>query len=162
MTAPTVAGLVTRNDAGGITFHVVGEPRPQGSARLIGGRLVTKTAALDYWRGQMAHKAAQAMADHALDTFAGPVAVTATFRLRMPANRPVWLHLLDGAPSWRQPDVDKLTRALLDALQEGGVLHNDAQVARIAVDKVEVAAGWLGVAVAVDPVPPPDGRKAWP
>lgn len=155
-------GLVAVSDAGMLTFHVVGEPRPQGSARLLGGRLVTKTAALDYWRQLLAHKGAQALADHHLDTFSGPVHVAATFRLAMPTSRPVWLHKLEQAPCWRQPDVDKLTRALLDALQEGGIVHNDAQVSRIAVDKIEVVGGWHGVAVTVHPVPPPEGRKAWP
>lgn len=58
----------------------------------------------------------------------GPVEVKATFYLERPKT------VKRDSPSVR-PDVDKLLRALLDALTQSGVIGDDAQVCRVYADK---------------------------
>lgn len=168
MTAPTsTAGLAVLDPtARRLTFHVLGDPVPQGSARVIGGRLITKTAALNYWRQVIAQRAAAAMLDHQLEPLTGPVAVAVTFRLRMPASRPAWQRRLGCLPHWRRPDVDKLARAVLDGLGDAGAYGDDGQVFDLHATKVEQAEGWLGAEVALWPVElparPARGRRPAP
>ena len=115
-----------------LTFTVRGIPVPQGSVKafMAGGkaRVATKSAPLIAWRTAIATAAASAMGDEPVMT--GPVVVRATFRLPRPASAPKRVQV----PAVR-PDIDKLTRALLDGMT-GVVVKDDALVVVLGVDKV--------------------------
>ena len=99
--------------------RVPGLPRPQGSKRHVGnGRMVESSPYVDPWRERVA-LAARAAHGGQLD---GALHVTVCFSLPRPKGHYRTgrnAHLLrDGAPDYptTRPDLDKLTRAILDAL----------------------------------------------
>lgn len=107
-----------------ITFRVHGTPAPQGNK----GRVVLTEASKTTrsWRDSVA---AAARETHHGPPFDGPTGVSVTFYMRRPKSvKRVW-------PSVA-PDVDKLARTVLDALQIGGVVTDDARVVELAVAKV--------------------------
>lgn len=101
-------------------FEVDGLPIPQGSKTIAkAGRKVwlrdANAAKLKPWRARVA-----AAADFGV-TLDGPVLVAAVFYMPRP-KKPRW---------WRpavKPDVDKLARALMDGMTDGGLLADDARV----------------------------------
>lgn len=106
-----------------VGFRVDGLPAPKGSKsyrgrRANGSAILVESAAetLGPW-AERVERAARA----AGTTFRGPVEVTTTFRMPRPA-RPSY-----GMPAVK-PDGDKLTRAVWDALQAGGMIESDARV----------------------------------
>lgn len=117
-----------------ITFQVPGDPVPQGSVRAFNNRIVhVKPRQLNAWRQKIEDAYPGSM-------FEGPIAIRAVFSLARPktVTRP--------HPSVK-PDIDKLTRALLDALT-GQAYVDDSQVIWIDVRKVY---GPPGVDVSVIP-----------
>lgn len=127
-----------------VEFRVIGDPAPQGSKRHVGnGILVESSKKVGPWRSEVAAEAAR----HADSPLEGPVSVDLGFRLRMPQSRPKRA----GDASWlaTRPDVDKLTRAVLDALTTAGVFADDGQVVELSVSKIEVRSSWTGVTVIV-------------
>lgn len=147
-TNPTVKSL---------EFFCPGVPQPQGSARAFvrGGRAVVTSAnaRLRPWRAAVTAAAAEAHRD--APPFDVPVFVTAEFTFPRPAGHFGKRGLLPSAPEWPavRPDLDKLTRALLDSLTDAGVIRGDALVVRLAVDKHYDDRP--GVCVAVGPAWPP-------
>lgn len=140
-----------------LTFSVEGTPRPQGSTRAI----VTKTGqavvvnarreSLGVWRADVREAAHRAVVDEGdAGPYPGPVALDLSFFL----TRPKAHYRTDGtlrpsAPELhdRRPDVDKLARAVLDALT--GVLYvDDAQVCRLNACRFW-AETWRGPALVV-------------
>lgn len=110
-----------------VSFFVPGTPVPQGSktAFVVGKRAVVtdaNRAKLKPWRATVADYADIAR------TFAGPVSVTLLFILPRP-QRPRW-----DTPAVK-PDIDKLARAALDGLTDGGLLEDDARVIDLNVKK---------------------------
>jgi crossover junction endodeoxyribonuclease RusA len=141
-----------------VVFVVAGVPRPQGrkSAITRHGRTVvveSGRALLNPWRQAIAGQAAGAIAE----PFEGPVRVSLTFVMPRPKSHyRSGRHadeLREDAPlaHSHRPDIDKLTRAVLDALTPIA-FADDGQVARLVVDKVYGAAA--GVAVMVGPLEP--------
>lgn len=125
--------MITRPHA----FVVLGNPAQQGSMKCVGGKnrhqLVHDNAdKLEPWRKRVAEAAARWVLEHA-DPHQ-PIDVAITWSLARPATH--WGtgrnadRVKPSAPAYPATglDVDKLTRAILDALQASGVLHNDAQV----------------------------------
>jgi crossover junction endodeoxyribonuclease RusA len=118
-----------------VHFAVRGIPRPQGTARafVAGGRayLATDTnrpnSPIGAWRSAIRNLAQTAMGDQ--DLLAGPVDVTATFSMPRPASLPKRVTQPDA-----RPDLDKLARALLDAMT-GVVIRDDAQVVGLQLRK---------------------------
>ena len=117
-----------------LEFDAIGKPEPQGSARafVAGGRAVVTTAnpKMHHWRDIITWSAREAMSEQSFFASSGAVEVRADFRLQRPASvsrkrRP--------HPDVK-PDLDKLTRALLDALS-AAVFRDDAQVTLLAVSK---------------------------
>ena len=100
-----------------ISFVVAGTPVPQGSMRLGRGRVFHDSRTLGPWREAIAWSARAAGEVQVLD---GPVRVDLAFTLKPPQKR------VREHPCVR-PDVDKLARAVLDAL-EGVCYANDSQV----------------------------------
>lgn len=122
-TRPTIGGTwepapITR------TIRVNGTPIPQGSKNHVGnGRLIESAAGLPHWRALIANTAHAA--HRGLMT--APYAVDLEFVMprpkSTPKNRPT-------PPAIKRPDIDKLERAVLDALTDVW-FADDAQVIEV-------------------------------
>ena len=112
------------------TFHVPGTPAPQGSknAYVRGGRavLVESSKKVPAWRAAVAEAATQ----NCGELIDGPVDLTIEFVLPRPKS---WRKGRDE-PMTARPDVDKLARAVLDALT-GIAFKDDSQVVRLSATK---------------------------
>lgn len=146
-------------------FSVLGTPRPQGSMSLFrarSGHEVAKYADTVYeWRGIVCVGARAARpAGPALE---GPLQVGLGFDLARPKS-----HFGTGrnagrlklaAPQWMStaPDLDKLVRAVLDAIGDAGVWwYDDGQVAQLTASKRYCAEGEVpGVVVSIKEIPLP-------
>jgi Holliday junction resolvase RusA-like endonuclease len=117
-----------------ISFEVPGEPQPQGSTkafkhRRTGRVMVTSdNARLRPWRDAVAWHARQALLGGG--PLIGPVKVRVEFRFSRPGGHFGKRGLRPAAPREHvvRPDLDKLVRAVLDALSDAGVWRDDAQV----------------------------------
>ena len=103
-----------------VAFFIAGLPVPQGSKKafVVKGRAVIvddNADVLKPWRAKVATAADIGR------TFLGPVTVNLTFYMPAPL-RPRW-----DVPAVK-PDLDKLTRAVLDGLTDGGLIEDDARV----------------------------------
>jgi crossover junction endodeoxyribonuclease RusA len=116
-----------------IIFRVHGEPIPQGSMRafVAGGRAKVRpdNKRCNPWRSDVAAVAARTMDGAPL--LEGPVAIEMAFALPRPEKVP---KARRGRPA-AKPDMDKLARAVLDALT-GVVFTDDAQVCELAARKM--------------------------
>ena len=137
------------------SFTVFGtDPAPQGSKKYVGTRrtaagnnsplIIESSPKLPAWRKAVSAAVIQAMQDSGdLSKFDGAVKVEAVFYLtRKPSVKREWPIV--------PPDVDKLTRALLDACK--AVWTDDALVVRLEVSK-KYAVGESGVAVTISNYP---------
>lgn len=111
-----------------VSFFVTGTPVPQGSktAFVVGKRAIVtdqNRAKLKPWRETVAIAADQGR------TFPGPVEVEMVFHVAKP-QRPRW-----HVPAVK-PDIDKLVRAVLDGLTDGGLVEDDARVVHLHAWKV--------------------------
>lgn len=112
-----------------IMFSVAGTPVPQGSMVIMKGRIRhSDSDRLNGWRNDVAGECAKAMRIGDLPQWKpweGPMALVLYFHYQ---GSP-------GVPKSTAPDLDKLVRAVLDALT--GVLYvDDKQVTRINCRKV--------------------------
>jgi len=146
-----------------VAFVVNGTAQPKGSARAFvplawaraavrQGRAPRAVVTTDNprskdWEARVARRA-QAVVAAGGGAFVGPVALAITFALPRPAS------VRRRAPTTR-PDVDKLARAVLDALT--GVLYaDDAQVVDLHTRKryaVTRPGAWIAVEAAADAAP---------
>lgn len=117
-----------------ISYFVKGLPTPQGSSRafVVGGRAVITSANpnLKDWR----HLIADASQEQAM-MIEGPIKLGVGFVLPRPKSLPkrqMW-HI-------KRPDLDKLIRAVCDALT-GIMWHDDSQVVTIEATKSYAANG---------------------
>lgn len=112
---------------------VRGIPAPQGSKRHVGhGRMIEMSQAVGPWRDAIRTETQNAM--QGAPPLGGAVHVAVTFWLPRPkghfgSGRNA-AQLRPGAPASPagKPDLDKLARALLDGLTEGGAWKDDSQV----------------------------------
>lgn len=117
----------------GWAFTALGEPAPQGSMRgfVVNGRAIVTAdnKRTKPWR--------QAIIDSAPDgpLLHGPVAVYCVFTMPRPKSAPK----RETIPS-KKPDLDKLTRAALDAVKDAGLIEDDARVAEFG----RLAKVWTG------------------
>ena len=108
---------------------VRGIPAPQGSKRHVGGgRMIEQSKAVGPWREAVRGETQRAM--HRLAPIEGPVTVFIYFYLPRPKTLPQKITL----PA-KRPDIDKLARAVLDGLTEGGAWLDDGQVVRLMLQK---------------------------
>lgn len=126
-------------DSEPITFFVSGHPKAQGSKRHVGkGVMVEMSKDLAPWRRAITDEAIVAAKGRKL---IGPIGVRAKFYFHRPLG-----HYGKGrnagfvkasAPTYKTsaPDVDKLCRALGDALTISGVILDDRLIARIEAEK---------------------------
>jgi len=141
------------------SFTVFGtDPAPQGSKKYVGTRttksgasipmIIESSPKLPAWRKAVSEAVVEGMkASGDLGKFDGAVKVEAVFYL---TRRPTVKRDLPTVP----PDVDKLTRSLLDGItaKGEGVWRDDSQVVRLEVSKV-YAVGQSGVAVTISNYP---------
>jgi crossover junction endodeoxyribonuclease RusA len=152
-----VPGLTTN------TLHIVirGSPTPQGSKRAFQPRRKDGTPAgrpvivdetrvrLKSWRQAIVDAAVETMMDGKIPPMQGPLVMAVTFTLRRPQNhfrtgRNATL-LREQAPPYPMgtPDIEKLVRAVSDALTDAGVWKDDAQVVGCWAHKVYPSGTWL-------------------
>lgn len=108
-----------------VSFFVPGTPTPQGSknAYIRGGRaiLVETNKKLPTWRQTIAHIAAQQQHKIPKGT---PISLTIEFilpRTKAMGTKP-------APPMTQKPDLDKLLRAVGDALTQSEIIHDDNQI----------------------------------
>ena len=143
-----------------VTVH--GNPAPQGSKRHVGrGIMVESSKTLRPWRDTVAWEARQAKGQ--TPPLTGPVNLNLTFRLVRPkAHYRTGKHhaeLRPDAPTFspKKPDLDKLCRAILDALTTAQVWRDDSQVATLHARKVYANDNRPpGVDIVVQPLPEGD------
>lgn len=143
-------GGLFRTQKGAIVldFFAEGTPVPQGSknAYVRGGRavLVDANACLKPWRAIMRDAAEAAIDEAGWETLDEPCRVYLGFTMPSP-KRPRW-----WVPAVK-PDLDKLTRAVFDALTDAGVWKDDSRVVsmevtkRYADDEGDVPGVWVEV-----------------
>lgn len=158
-----------------LAVRVPGTPRPKGSLRFV-----TRTYAREQvagspdWRAAVVHAAHEAIRAGCHD---GPAGACTHLAPGFPHEGPVRVAIaLDFTPPKKRPplptsvrsgDVDKHARNILDALQDAGVVRNDAQVVDLTVRKryTDGAAGAVitvwAVALAAAGEPGTRGRDVW-
>lgn len=112
-----------------LQFIASGVPVPQGSHRAFnrGGRVVvthTNSAKLTEWRDTVREAAVRAASEQGWEVADYPIGVSLAFRMPKPAKPK------HDVPAVR-PDLDKLTRAVFDALTDGkepGVIKDDSLI----------------------------------
>jgi Holliday junction resolvase RusA-like endonuclease len=133
----------------GLTIVVAGTPVPQGSMRAFtrNGKTwaTSDNPRTRPWKAAVTSAAARVVEDAGLANPCyerHPVAVAITFRFPRPKGHYGVRGLLPSAPAQMtgRPDIDKLVRAVLDALT-GIVWRDDAQVVVLDVRKVYQRAG---------------------
>ena len=134
----------------GVSFDVIGLPAAQGSKKHVGnGVMVESSKALRPWRDSVT---AAAMAAHSGPALDGALYLDVVFRFPCPTSRSkshrVAAASPGGALKTTAPDLDKLVRAVGDALTHAGVIADDARICSIATEKVEVT-GWTGAHIEV-------------
>ena len=116
-------------------IEVAGIPAPQGSKRHVGnGRMVESSRAVGPWREAVraeTQRACGQLGHAALPAPGQPIAVSIAFYLPRPKSAPKSVRL----PA-KRPDLDKLTRAVLDGLTAGGALADDGQVTSLKAHKM--------------------------
>jgi hypothetical protein len=146
-----------------LDITVPGTPRPKGSLRPVGrhgqkARLVEQLTGSPEWRRTVAAAAHDAICHtpaghpgycqprpvpgHVVTTwpYPGPVAATLILRFTRPKSAPKRV----TRPATRSSgDIDKQARNILDALQDAGVIVDDAQVVTLTVHKVFARTGEL-------------------
>jgi crossover junction endodeoxyribonuclease RusA len=111
-----------------LDLFVPGKPAPQGSKRHVGGGVMVESSkAVAPWRTTVAWHAAQAYRVAPLD---GAVWVSLLFVMPRPAATPK----RSTPQAVKRPDLDKLTRAVFDALS-GVVWRDDSQVVQLVASK---------------------------
>lgn len=116
-----------------LTCVIPGVPVPQGSIRSLGaGRpsVHSNAAILKPWRATVIAALREAMGDTSAYPMEGPVRVTAVFFMPRPKSAPKSRFRPD-----RKPDLDKLCRAVHDALTQAGVVRDDSQIVTLIAEK---------------------------
>lgn len=123
-----------------VTLNVPGIPIPQGSKNIFNGRLVeTNANKLRIWRRTIAAAATNHHQGEPLDC---PLHLTVEFRFPRPKHHfgtgKNSLTLKEKAPTYytAKPDLDKLIRAVGDALTQAGVIRDDSRITRITASKI--------------------------
>lgn len=119
-----------------VTLRIYGVPMPQGSktafvrggrAVLVDGRNTAARSAHAAWRQAVATATRDHLTDNpATSPFDEACSLAVTFLLPKPRSAPKKRRFPDT-----RPDLDKLARALLDGIADGGLLASDARVVDI-------------------------------
>ena len=141
-----------------ISFVVGGVPQPQGSktpivrngvAVVIEGRRGPARRAFKAWRSAVEIAARAAQLQTRLQSLDGPLRVELTFRMPRPAAAKK-----RAFPAVR-PDIDKLCRAVLDALTSSGLIADDSRIVAMQATKLYATGpADTGVTVSLDVLDP--------
>jgi crossover junction endodeoxyribonuclease RusA len=143
-----------------VQLDVAGEPKTQGSKRafIVAGKdgrahaniVDDKSAPLKTWRTAIATEARNEMDGRAPIPAGRPVELRVTFYLRKPLSAPKTRRTWPvGA---RSGDVDKLLRAVFDALR-GVAYTDDSQVVLVSQLRKDYAVdGWTGALIDLRPI----------
>lgn len=102
-------------------IEVFGDPAPQGSKKLVRGRIIEASGPkLKVWRKAIAEACAEARSGNNI-FFTGPVQVEVTFYLPRPKTVSREKRQYPIVP----PDVDKLARGLLDGIGQSEMIWGD-------------------------------------
>ncbi len=120
-----------------IEFTVAGTPISQGSKSCFckGGKAIiaeTGGARHKKWRKIISEAAYKIKEDSNWEPLDGPVGMELKFYLVKPASKKAWKVWCDV-----KPDLDKLTRAVLDGIDHH-IMTTDSRVVRILAEKVYV------------------------
>lgn len=121
-----------------IVYSVNGTPAPQGSKTRTRYGMRDASKALKPWRDAV--KTASAEQADLTDTVTGGVRVHLTFRFTRPA-KPV--------REYPPLDIDKLCRAVLDGMTQGGIIEDDRHVVHLTA--VKQYHEQPGVIIRIDP-----------
>lgn len=131
-----------------------GVPQSKGSIKafVVGGRarLTSDNPKLKSWQSSMVQRVA--LVRPPTIPAGVPVYVRLIFVMPRPASRPS--RIRQTLANWCvvKPDIDKLTRAVLDVLTQAGVYADDNQVVWSTQMNVEADPRWSGVGVLVRPL----------
>lgn len=121
-------------------YTIIGRPAGQGSKRHVGGgRMIEQSKYLPAWRAACILQLRQQHTGAPLD---GPLSVQAIFYLPRP-QKPRY-----DTPA-TPPDLDKLCRALGDALTQAKVIHDDARITTWHATKQYAHNGQTGATVSI-------------
>jgi crossover junction endodeoxyribonuclease RusA len=110
-----------------LDVFVPGRPAPQGSKSYMGRgqggnvRMVESSKAVKPWRSDIR--------SYVIDAYRGPqIATAVAIELEFVMPRPSATPKRRTPPAIRRPDLDKLVRAVLDAIGSAGLWKDDSQV----------------------------------
>lgn len=138
---------------------VAGRPKPQGSVRAFAAKgrayvAANHSDAFVVWRNTVVEKVEREWPHGRLDN----ARVFLRFTFNRPKSQPKW-YRNDPASAFhvKRPDIDKLARAILDALVAAGVLADDSVVSDLHVIKeyTNPAHETEGVFIGIDSLPLP-------
>lgn len=111
-----------------LSFKVPGVPRTQGSKKLINGIMIEDNPSLPAWRMSVIKAATTSMRQIGWEMLDEPVGVSAYFYLPRPKQPRFWRPAV-------KPDLDKLLRAIGDALTIAGVVRDDSRIVLTIAEK---------------------------
>lgn len=119
-----------------LSVFVAGQPAPQGSKRGFVNRhtgkvaMVESSKAVKPWRESVRQALLEETGQPRM-TFDGAVIVELRFIMRRPVSTPK----RRTPPAVKKPDLDKLVRAILDAVSSAGVWRDDSHVVQLSAMK---------------------------
>lgn len=115
-----------------LVLWVAGIPATQGSKRVVRGRMIEVSGQkLKTWRQLVTLVAHNYRTRHGGETLSGPVTAVLSFRLPKPRTNTT------PHPIGRNTgDIDKLTRAVFDALTDAQIWGDDSQVVNTHASKL--------------------------
>jgi crossover junction endodeoxyribonuclease RusA len=120
-----------------IEISVDGTARPQGSKTHVGnGIMIESSKHVANWRNWVRLQACEVMRLNQHAMLNGPVQISVTFYMDRPKSHSTTKGLRPTAPTYHtgKPDIDKLLRAILDALT-GVCFRDDSQIAIVSCEK---------------------------
>jgi crossover junction endodeoxyribonuclease RusA len=113
------------------SVFVAGHPAPQGSKRHVGnGVMIESSKQVKPWRSDV-RSACLDLDGRPVVHFDGAVCVRLDFVLKRPASTPKKRTPMAS----KRPDIDKLARAILDAIGSAGLWRDDSQVVKLSAVK---------------------------
>lgn len=129
-----------------LTFNAYGmTPAPKGSYRFVRGHAIPMSKREKPWRNLVSDNARIAMTREKFTQFDKDVPVSVCITFLMPRPKTVKRHM-PTVP----PDIDKLCRAVLDALTDVGVWVDDSQVVNLEATKIYASGIHIGAHITVE------------
>lgn len=129
-----------------LTFNAYGmTPAPKGSYRFVRGHAIPMSKREKPWRNLVSDNACIAMTREKFTQFDKDVPVSVRITFLMPRPKTVKRHM-PTVP----PDIDKLCRAVLDALTDVGVWVDDSQVVDLGATKIYASGIHIGAHITVE------------